>query len=134
MIPVIEVYKELNGNEDLNTLLDELRGKKLDEQTIYRMRIPEIYQKKEFAPLIKVDPIDSYGAVYADDRRTVMTAEIQVSMSVTELIHLDELQKVIDESMYAMGYEQYAEATYEDPNIEGITFSARRYRSNEPIE
>ncbi|MBC1402141.1 hypothetical protein HB904_16975 [Listeria booriae] len=134
MIPVIEVYKELNGNEKLNMLLDKLRGKKLDEQTIYRIRIPEMYQKKEFAPLVKVDPIDSYGALYADDRRTATTAEIQVSLSVVELVHLDELQKVIDEIMYLMGYEQYAEATYEDADVEGITFSARRYRSNEPIE
>ncbi|MBC1919421.1 hypothetical protein HCJ46_11775 [Listeria booriae] len=134
MIPVIEVYKELNGNEELNMLLDKLRGKELDEQTIYRMRIPEMYQKKEFAPLIKIDPIDSYGTLYADDRRTAMAAEIQVSMSVVELIHLDELQKVVDEIMHVIGYEQYAEATYEDSDVEGITFSARRYRSNEPIE
>lgn len=133
MIPIIQVYKELNGNVELNQLMDNLRGEKLDEQTIYRLKIPEMYQKKDFAPLVKINPIDSHGAAYADDRRTVVVADIQISMSVSELIHLDELQTLIDEIMYQIGYEQYTEATCDDPDIDGVTFSARRYRSNEPI-
>ncbi|EAE1298302.1 hypothetical protein EP04_01965 [Listeria monocytogenes] len=126
MIPVIDVFHALYNDNELNGLMDEIRGTSLDTQTIFQLAIPEDFQKKEKAPLIRIESINNYGAFYCDDIRNSEIAFVQVSTMTPLLKDLAQLICIIDRVMKEAGYEQYSDQLYREPDL-GFMYSARSY-------
>ncbi|PNP87454.1 hypothetical protein BMT55_16145 [Listeria newyorkensis] len=127
MIAIIDAFQALYHDEELNKLMDEIRGKKLVEQTIFQLEIDEDFLKVEKAPLIRIEDIDSHGAFYNDDKRGADDESIQISTMAQTVEELADLLPIIDEAMKRANFEQYNSKIYRETDL-GLMYNARSYR------
>ncbi|ECQ6574647.1 hypothetical protein NEY57_000074 [Listeria monocytogenes] len=127
MLPVKRAYDALVLNEALNESINNIRGKILEEQTIYMLALPESFQNKKNAPVIRVESVNNYSSFYFDDKANAESAEIQISTMTNSIQHLEILIPLIDEAMRLSGFEQYADDTYIEPDFK-FNYNARQYK------
>ncbi|EAD4720224.1 hypothetical protein ELF24_13390, partial [Listeria monocytogenes] len=124
MLPVKRAYDALVLNEALNESINNIRGKILEEQTIYMLALPETFQNKKNAPVIRIESVNNYSSFYFDDKANAESAEIQISTMTNSIQHLEILIPLIDEAMRLNGFEQYADDTYIEPDFK-FNYNAR---------
>ncbi|MCP6813760.1 hypothetical protein JKT90_01640 [Listeria monocytogenes] len=127
MLPVKRAYDALISDETLKNALNDARGEELEDQTIYMLAIPETFQNKKSAPVIRIESVNNYGSFYFDDEANAETVEIQVSTMANSMKHLEVLIPLIDEAMRSSGFEQYADKTYIEPDFK-FKYNARQYK------
>lgn len=133
MIPVLDVYHHLNSDIALLELMASLRGGDTEESTIFRLVIPENYRKVELAPLIRIESILNFGALYSDNKRDAEEQRVQISTMANDLVHLNYLIPAIDKAMKEISFEQYADDTYVEPDL-NLNYNARKYVRVKRIE
>lgn len=65
--PFLLMYDVLNNDEKLNSMLNDMRDKKDDNNMIFTYYIGETYQKRELSPFIRLVPIVMVESVWSDN-------------------------------------------------------------------
>lgn len=126
------VYKLLNGNTELVTLLNSLRKTKLpaDESGIWKHEIPENYRKKELAPFIRLSPIYEADFEFSDDESMAEEQRIQISFWTTKDTDSEKIKNVIDKILKQNNFTRYTaneNPRYKDTDID-LLINHRKYR------
>lgn len=126
------VYRLLNNDESLRELLDQLRGRPFDdsgeiETGIFIDDIPEAYRKEETAPFIRINPLDEFGSLFADDEAQAELQTVQVDWWCKNANHSLQIKKRIDKILLGSGMSQYYSNRYRDPEIK-LKMNVRKYR------
>lgn len=131
-LPETLVYRILSNNEDLNELMDEIRGGPFDKdevikQGIFTYDIPEDYKKKEIAPFIRINPIDEAPGVFMDDDNVAEIQTVQVDFWCANASNSLSMKKLVDKILKGNGHTQYDSTRYKDPDID-LIMNVRKYR------
>lgn len=132
MLPETIAFRILNKNTDLNTLMDTLRGKKIDpdgsiEQGIFTYSIPDSFKKKEDAPFVRINPIDEDPVLFMDDDNIAERQTVQIDFWCKSASDSAEMKKLIDQIMKENNHIQYDSERYKDPDID-LVMNVRKYR------
>lgn len=65
--PIIRMYQLLNNNRELVELIASKQKTKTEESPIFTFKIPEGYQKSEYAPFIRLTIINLGNTIYRDN-------------------------------------------------------------------
>lgn len=65
--PLVRMYQLINSNDELVQLIKSKQKTQTDEPPIFTFKIPETYQKTEYAPFIRLTVINLGNAVYRDN-------------------------------------------------------------------
>lgn len=124
------VYQILTKDIDLTTLLDTIRGEKLDETAIWKYDIPENYRKKEWAPFIRISPIYESDYLYSDDDEMSEEQRVQISFWCEKDSDAYEIKQAIDRALKKYDFTRYTaneNPRYKDPDID-LLINHRKYR------
>lgn len=118
--PLLEVYQELINNQSLSELMDT--------DNIHSIRVPDDFQKKDKAPIIRINELDYYRAGWADDQVRFFNTEIQIDVWTQRNALASKITFLLDDIMAGIDFQQYKTVTDVDPDIDLIR-KARRYRA-----
>ncbi len=107
--------------------MNQIRGTVEENQTIFQQVVDEDCQKREKAPLIRIESIDNSGAFYNDNFRGATNEQVQVSIMTQDLIDLQQLIEIVDELMKEIEFEQFSDRSYQEPDL-NLQYSARSYQ------
>ena len=127
-----DVYKILNEDKELLSLLDSIRGGKYDEtgefgNGIFIYDLPENYTKQEVAPFVRIEPVLEQEVAYYDNENAAEEQRVQVSFWTSYHTDSNDIKKRIDMLMKNNGLRQYDANRYKDPDID-LIMHYRRYR------
>ncbi|WP_157454710.1 hypothetical protein [Carnobacterium maltaromaticum] len=125
------VYRLLNNNLELTSMLDEIRGREFDpsgeiDSGIFTAEIPDLFRKEEDAPFIRINAVSESPGIYADNEATAEFQSVQVDFWCKELSHSLRLRDKIDEILKGAGLTQYFSTRYPDPDIK-LNMNVRKY-------
>src|SRR5699024_11287847 len=89
--PFLLMYDVLNNDEKLNSMLNDMRDKKDDNNMIFTYYIGETYQKRELSPFIRLVPIVMVESVWSDNDSPLYELSFSVEVFRSEE-HTSELQ------------------------------------------
>lgn len=126
------VYKLLTKNQELITLLNDIRGKPLpDGHTgVWKHTIPENYQKKENAPFIRLNPIYEADYTFSDDDAMAEEQRIQLSWWCETDTEAELIKNKVDEILKGNNFTRYTaneNPRYKDTDID-LLMNVRKYR------
>ncbi|AMM88711.1 hypothetical protein UP15_06990 [Bacillus pumilus] len=125
MLPIQEVEMILTGSSDLTSYVPD--------EKVFLVDVPELDQKVDQAPMIRINELESYRNAYEDDQATGISVDIQIDLWTGTIKEAQEIQPIIDRLMASADYQQYASAFDKDPDINLYRY-ARRFRANKEIE
>lgn len=129
----MDVYKLLSNDEELVSLLNELRGSEFDPKGVYKTGIftndiPDDFKKVDLAPFIRIEMILEKESDYFGDDNYGEEQRCQVSYWSTSLSASNKIKKRIDEVLKASDLRQYDAGRYPDPDIKPLLFNYRKFR------
>lgn len=125
MLPIQEVEMILTGSADLTSYVPN--------EKVFLVDVPELDQKVDQAPMVRINELESYRNAYEDDQAAGFSVDIQIDLWTGTIKEAQEIQPIIDRLMASADYHQYASAFDKDPDIQLYRY-ARRYRANKEIE
>ncbi|WP_375179911.1 hypothetical protein [Enterococcus rotai] len=125
------VYRLLNGNSQLNQLMDQLRGKPFDENdgertAIFQDDIEENFKKHELAPFLRMNPLEEKPYLHTDDEKKAEYQTIQIDWWCKNAEQSDLIKSMIDEILESNNFTQYYSDRYRDPDIK-LRMNVRKY-------
>lgn len=123
------VYRLLNTSS-LIAILDDIRGKSLDDTGIWKHDIPENYRKKEYAPFIRINPVFEGDFDYSDDDTMAEEQRVQISFWTKNDTDAYRIKEQIDEILKVNNFTRYTaneNPRYKDTDID-LLINHRKYR------
>ena len=123
------VYRLLNASS-LIAILDDIRGKSLDDTGIWKHDIPEIYRKKEYAPFIRINPVFEGDFDYSDDNTMAEEQRVQISFWTKNDTDAYRIKEQVDEILKVNNFTRYTaneNPRYKDTDID-LLINHRKYR------
>ena len=139
MLPEQIVYRAINGNHELIELMNEIRGKELDETPVYTNMLPGDFKLTVDAPMIRVTYLNDIGVQYADDKEVMTECNVQVDCWTHTVSQMAKILPVLEKIMNEIGYERYFADRFTDKDSstnesDQLLMSARRYtNTSSPI-
>lgn len=132
MLAEVRAYRLLSDNDELNLLMDAIRGKKIDstgviKQGIFTYSIPDNFIKKEVAPFVRINPIDEDPAIFMDDENIAENQTIQIDFWCNSASNAEKIKRLIDKILKKNNHIQYDSTRYKDPDID-LIMNVRKYR------
>lgn len=129
-------YKLLSNNEELNNLLDKLRGKKFGlgfKQGIFTYDIPERPTNalsKELAPFMRIYPTYENDVEFADDKAISTEHRITINYWCLNAKQSEQIAELMDKILESNGFDRYTTnelPRYKDNDID-LLVNVRKYR------
>ncbi len=129
-------YKLLSNNEELNSLLDKLRGKKFGlgfKQGIFTYDIPERPTNalsKELAPFMRIYPTYENDVEFADDKAISTEHRITINYWCLNAKQSEQIAELMDKILESNDFERYTTnelPRYRDNDID-LLVNVRKYR------
>lgn len=136
MIIETKAYQLLSKNEELNALMDEIRGGKFGNgynQGIFTYEIPEnpvSVAKKELAPFIRINPNYDAPVHYSDDEILSTEYRVVINFWCETAKQAEKIADAMDKIMESGGFERYTaneKPRYKDGDI-NLLMNIRKYR------
>lgn len=126
------VYRLLNTNPELISLLQGMRKQTLEneETGVWKHDIPEVYQKKELAPFIRINPIYEGEFGFSDDESMSEEQRVQISFWTKNDNDAYRIKEKIDEILKENNFTRYTaneNPRYKDTDID-LLINHRKYR------
>lgn len=95
-LPILRVYDVLNQSLSLQGLLNTVRGEETDEPLIFVGKVPNKYQKENYAPMICLSRSRMTPAFHSDNQTEADYLEFLLEVWVTSIGHIETLMPEID--------------------------------------
>ncbi|MFL0441602.1 hypothetical protein ACH0AK_14650 [Enterococcus pernyi] len=124
------IFKLLNEDRDLLSLLKSMREGSISESGIWKHVIPENYRKTNYAPFIRISPVYEGDGNYFDDAANSEEQRAQISFWCKNDAQAYQIKNRIDDILKESNFTRYTvneNPRYIDSDID-LLINHRKYR------